>query len=111
MSGGAGMSVKMCRRMRMRSQETALHLFRAAAARGETYALLNLGLFYAEGRCGLKRDNRRAVRFFLRGAWQGDTAAQVALGDMYWRGEGVKRDRATAMQWWMRARRGNPSGL
>ena len=53
---------------------------------------------YYEG-CGVKEDNREAVRWYHKAAEQGDTDAQVNLGLMYEKGFGVAQDIVQSHKW------------
>ena len=46
-----------------------------------------------------------AFRLFLAAAKAGDSGAQLALGNFYSNGTGVRRNRARALYWYMRAYR------
>ena len=48
---------------------------------------------------GVTEDNERAVELYKRAAEQGHQRAQLNLGIMYGRGEGVKRDYIEAYKW------------
>jgi TPR repeat protein len=46
---------------------------------------------------------------FWRAAWKNDTHSQIMLGECFWRGHGVRRDRRQAVKWFRRvAERGSP---
>jgi TPR repeat protein len=45
-------------------------------------------------------DNAESVKWFRKGAERGDVAAQINLGNMYYKGEGVPEDYARAYAWW-----------
>ena len=62
-----------------------------AAKRGEAEAQYNLGSKYALGK-GLRKNNRRAVKWYRRAAEQGYAEAQYNLGVMYAKGTGVAQD-------------------
>jgi TPR repeat protein len=48
-------------------------------------------------------DMREAVKWFRKAADQGDAKAQLNLGACYFRGEGVKQDKAEAVKWYRKA--------
>ncbi len=57
---------------------------------------------------GVPQDNAKAVRWYRRGAEQGNAKAQFNLGQMYSKGEGVPQDDAEAVRWYRRgAEQGN----
>src|SRR5262249_40079873 len=66
-----------------RDYRTAVILFREAAERGSAAAQTELGLFYREGRGGLRQDDREAVRLVKRAADRGYAYAQFKLGAFY----------------------------
>jgi len=53
----------------------------------------------------LSDDNayNNAIKWFRKAADQGHSGAQVALGDMYYKGEGVAKDYAEAVKWFRKA--------
>jgi hypothetical protein len=46
-----------------------------------------------------KKDYQSAMTMFLRAARHADKPSQAVVADMYWRGEGVPRDRPLAYAW------------
>ncbi len=50
----------------------------------------------------MPQDDAKAVRWFRRGAEQGDAEAQFNLGFMYSEGRGVPQDYAEAVRWYRR---------
>ena len=50
-----------------------------------------------------KREFRTAVRFYRKGAEQGDPHAQDNLGKCYWEGNGVEQNYSEAVQWFRAA--------
>jgi TPR repeat protein len=53
---------------------------------------------YANGQCGAQ-DYAEAVRWYRKGAEQGDATAQFNLGLMYQRGQGAPQDYVQAHMW------------
>jgi TPR repeat protein len=60
-------------------RETAARLYRLSADQGDATAQVNLGIFYANGRGGLSKDEREAARLYRLAADQGNAYAQAAL--------------------------------
>ena len=52
---------------------------------------------------GIPRDYQEALRWYKMSADKGNTAAQMALGDMYEKGTGVERDLEQAAEWYSKA--------
>ena len=76
----------------------------AAAPPDWAMAVLDDGLAAYRG-----RDYARATHDFRRLAGEGSAIAETMLGVMHARGQGVRRDPATAATWWLRAaNRGYP---
>ncbi|MCE2485665.1 MAG: sel1 repeat family protein [Desulfurellaceae bacterium] len=73
------------------SADTRFAACRAAAESGGGDARRNLGS---------PQDYAEAVEWFRRAAEQGDTSAQLNLGSMYFRGEGVPQDYTMAHMWY-----------
>jgi TPR repeat protein len=48
-------------------------------------------------------DYQTAAKVWQQLANQGDAAAQVVIGRMYWTGRGVNRDYSEAAKWWLKA--------
>ncbi|CAH2095304.1 unnamed protein product [Euphydryas editha] len=65
----------------LRSQERkmAMEYYRSAAALQHPGALYNLGIYYGQGRGGLRRDNITAIRLLKLAAVQGQQDAINAL--------------------------------
>jgi len=74
-----------------------------AAEQGEVRAQLWLGVFYEQGRYGVKRDYLQAFNWLSMAARQGQPDAQVTLGQMYENGEGVQQDYDLAAYWYRKA--------
>ncbi|HVI25459.1 MAG TPA: sel1 repeat family protein [Xanthomonadaceae bacterium] len=56
-----------------------------------------------ERKAGIARDEAAdfagALRHYQRAAWYGDKPSQARLGEMYWNGQGVARDRVQGYLW------------
>ncbi|MCC6949757.1 MAG: SEL1-like repeat protein [Bradyrhizobiaceae bacterium] len=74
----------------------------AAAHRGDSHAMLQLGSIYAEGSI-VRQDHVVANEWFRRSADTGNAAAMGALGSQYQTGHGVERDDREAVRWYRKA--------
>lgn len=81
-----------------KSVEELLHL-----AENDTEAQFQLGLHYANGDGGVRRDWTQAVEWSRRAAEQGHPGAQFNLACFYDLGRGVPRDGTKAVEWYERA--------
>ena len=94
--------------------QEAVPLLSRAASAGSARAQATLGLSYLQGKYGIPHDDRRAAYWLQRAAAQGHRAAEYQLGTMYEDGlgglarndglsyefgEGVARNRSTAINW------------
>ena len=72
---------------RPRNIEKAIHWFERAAEGGDSYALVNLGDIYEDGK-HFPADLDKAFDYFVRAAEAGEAAGHYRLGSMYFNGEG-----------------------
>jgi TPR repeat protein len=79
--------------------KTAMELWRPLAEKGNTKAINNIGLLYANGQ-GVSADSEEALDLFTEAAEQGNSAAQRNLGLIYQNGQGVERDPVVASMWY-----------
>ena len=84
--------------LKEKSVEELLHL-----AEHDPEAQFQLGLHYANGDGGVKRDWTQAVEWSRRAAEQGHPGAQFNLACFYDLGRGLPRDGAKAVEWYERA--------
>jgi TPR repeat protein len=70
-----------------------------ALAAGSPEAANQLALAYAQGLAGLPRDDARAAELFGKAAQAGHLRAELNIGILYFRGQGVKRDLVQARAW------------
>lgn len=83
-------------------RDEAMRLWRAAAGQGHALAQYNLGghlVLHAQDRSRLEE----GVQWLTKSAEQGDGDAQFFLGNLYFTGEGVKRDEERARTLWRQA--------
>ena len=73
-----------------------------AVIEGDAKVHNNFGLMYANGD-GVRKDVRKAVKWYRKAADQGLADAQFNLGVMYANGEGVAKDEAEAVKWYRKA--------
>ena len=60
-----------------------VYWFNKAAEQGVAHAQRNMGIFYAMGLGGLKKDVNKALELWKKAAEAGDSEAQYALGSCY----------------------------
>jgi len=77
----------------------ALRLIQQAADTGSAEGNHRLGLINAQGLAGVPRNEAKAVELFEKAAAAGHTRAQINLGILYLRGQGVTRDLVQARAW------------
>ncbi len=77
----------------------AMKALQHAADGGSSEANHRLGLVFAEGQAGMPRNNERGAEYFEKAATAGHRRAQINLGILYLRGQGVKRDLVQARAW------------
>ena len=87
-------------------------LFRQSADLGDTNAMKELGESYDNGE-GVTKDDLEALRWFLRAAGGGNTAAMLSLGGMYLFGsDAVPQSDDEAVRWFQKAADlRNPAGM
>ena len=77
----------------------AMNALQHAADAGSSEANHRLGLVFAEGHAGTPRNDQRSAEYFEKAANAGHRRAQINLGLLYLRGQGVKRDLVQARAW------------
>ena len=92
-------------------REGLRHIQHAADA-GSSEGAHRLALVYAQGLAGTPRDEKRAVELFEKAAAAGHIRAQINLGILYMRGQGVPADLIQARAWLEKAAAGgDPQAL
>jgi TPR repeat protein len=86
-------------------REGLRHIQRAADA-GSSEGAHRLALVYAQSLAGTPRNDGRAVELFEKAAAAGHARAQLNLGILYFRGQGVPRDLIQARAWLEKAAAG-----
>jgi hypothetical protein len=81
----------------------ALAWFNKVAAQGVAWGEMWAGDFYYTGSPGVPKDLYKAVELYKRAAEHGDPKAAFNVGRMYFFGEGVALNMATAADWFRRA--------
>ncbi len=79
--------------------QTAFRLLDALADQGDATAQNALGLMYQAGNGLPGPDGKQAAEWFRRSAAQGNTAAALNLGRLYFDGTAIPRDYAAAAEW------------
>ncbi len=64
------------------NNEKALYWISKSAEQGNTDAIVELGLFYEEGQCGVKQDYFKASQYYIEAAKKGRKDAKTLLGDL-----------------------------
>ena len=76
-------------------QKKAEKHFRAAAARGDAEAQIQMGSLYEN----VKKDMSEAIKWYRKAAEQGHPDAAYFVGVAYLTGDGVKKDKEEALKW------------
>ncbi len=84
---------------------TVLKILRPKALAGNASAQHNLGFMYEKG-YGVARNPAAAASWYQKSANQGYPAGQLALGRLYFEGDGLRRDLVEAYKWMYLAGRG-----
>lgn len=80
-------------------QREGLRLIQQSADAGSAEGAHRLALVFAQGDGGTPRNDARAAELFARAAEKGHRRAQLNLGTLYLRGQGVPRDLIQARAW------------
>lgn len=80
--------------------KTEIELLLESAQQGDPNAQFELAMKYYEGSNGVKKDYKKAVKWWRKVAEQGNADAQFNVGLMYANGNGVIKDEAEAFKWW-----------
>jgi len=83
-------------------EDAGVGSYREAAAAGDSEAMYNLGVCYANG-MGVEQNWYEAVQWYRRAAEAGNTDSLVNLGVMYEKGRGVAKDEMEAVRWYRKA--------
>jgi len=85
----------------------ALEHLETGAKAGNGNALYYLGGVYYFGKFGVKADKRKAARYYLQAAKEGNALAQYAIAVCLYDGDGVVKDRQAARKWMETAAKNN----
>jgi len=81
---------------------TALKEFTTLAVKGDPTAQNNLGVLYSNGEL-VKKNLKKAAKWYRLAAEQGLAIAQVNMGHFYETGQGFEKDLNTALVWYQLA--------
>jgi TPR repeat protein len=94
------------------SDREGLRRIQHAADAGSSEGAHRLALVYAQGLAGTPRNDSRAVELFEKAAAAGHVRAQINLGILYLRGQGIPADLIQARAWLEKAAAGgDPQAL
>ena len=82
--------------------------YKTKAGKGDAEAQFNLAVCYRKGQ-GVAKDDRKAVKWFVKAAEQNHAEAQLYLGFCYAKGQGVKINYNEVVKWWRNAAEQNHS--
>ena len=82
--------------------KTVFNEYEPLAEQGDALAQYILGVMYSNGK-GVLKDDKEAVKWYLKAAEQGNAKAQFNLGLMYDNSEGVLKDYKEAVKWYLKA--------
>lgn len=81
-----------------------------AAQRGEPNAIFKIGVLYSSGK-GVPQNDAESVRWYRKGAEQGDVSSQLAFASSYLNGKGMAQEPVAAVYWYRKAaEQGSPRG-
>jgi hypothetical protein len=83
--------------------DRASRIYRLAATYGHPASQYALGVMAMRGQ-GMREQPEQGLRWLLAAAKKRYAPAEAALGDLYWKGEIVQRDRTRAIMWYLLAR-------
>ena len=88
-----------------RRSDEGLALLNKAAEQGYPEIYSAVGMLYAMGleEANMIPDQVKALEWFAKAAKAGDLTGQVALGTMYYQGDGVPRNMESAAKWFNKA--------
>ena len=75
------------------------------ARKGNAAAMFKVGIFYYSGLRGVRRDDAKALDWFLKAVEKGDSTAMEFVGEIFARGHGVERNFTRALEWFQAALR------
>ena len=92
-----------------RDYDRASRIYRLAATYGHPAAQYALGVMAIKGQ-GRKAQPAQGLRWLLTAARKRFAPAEAMLGELYWKGEIVERDRIRAIMWYMLAQKSTSPG-
>jgi hypothetical protein len=85
------------------NRKEALTYFQRLAGEGNAGAQFVMGNTYLHGWFGVDRNPAAAVDMLRKAADQDMAFAQHIMGDLYWDGKGVPKDKTEAVKWYLKA--------
>lgn len=73
------------------------------ANNGDAEAQFKMGMYYFNGSGGVSTDYNKAGDWFKKSADQGYAPAQLALGEAYGKGRGMRQDYAKSLDWFKKS--------
>ena len=99
---GYAMKTKGLRADQAQKYDEAKRYYTRAAELGNTTAMYDLGVLYANGH-GVEQDYVQARAWYQKAADAGNANAMTNLGTLYQLGQGVQQDYAQARAWYQKA--------
>lgn len=90
-----------------KNERKALLYYEAGAEGGDPYSCFSLGVWYYQGKAGLKPDPVRSFQLQLKAAQQGHPAAMFNVGTALLTGDGTEKDTKLAAEWLKKAAASN----
>ena len=87
----------------------AISWLEKAVENGYSEACHNLGIFYKDGKCGVRQDFVKAYNAFQQGATAGSVTCKYDVGFMLYKGLGCQQDYVSAAEWFRQGAEANNS--
>lgn len=86
-----------------KDEKKGIVFMQSAADKGLADALNHLGFCYMKGGMGVAKNYNKAAELFVVSANKGNADAMCSIGACYFNGEGVQKDKGTAIEWYHKA--------